>query len=827
MPVVTRSYPSIDEALPVLSEALLHARTAIFVAPPGEGKTTRTPLHLLQAPWLEGQRIVMLEPRRLAAVNAASYMARLVGEEVGEQVGYTIRYRRRVSPRTRIEVVTEGVLARRLQHDPELKGVGLVVFDEFHERSIDSDLALALCRDAQQGLREDLRLLVMSATLAAEPLSRHLGDCPLITVTGRRYPVEIRHVVPPENADLAQVVERGVRTALSHTDGDLLVFLPGAREIRGCQERLSDLVHLDVRALFGDLSFDRQQQAILPGGRRRIVLATNIAETSLTIEGVSAVVDSGYERRPRFNPGSGLTTLETVRISRQSAEQRAGRAGRLGPGLCWRLWGEGVHGGLLPVTPPEITTSDLAGVALELAGWGVREPREMTWLDEPPGGAFLAARRLLSQLGALDAQGGLTRVGREMVALPAHPRLARLLVAARELDLLATGCWLVAMLDEGAVLRTLGRQDDLAEAFSVLVGVTDSAERFPRTWRAARYWLDRFRMSRHAPCVSDSHVLGRLLTFAYPDRVAVQREVQGEGYLLSSGRGCRLASGSSLRTQALLVAVEVAETGAAEGTVRHACSVDSGLLRQDLSHLITRRRTLEYDVRRQRIEGWELTAILDAPLERRRRDPDKEELGRGLCEAVRKLGLEVLGWSRASRQLLARLQMVSRLFPGEWPEVSTHHLLDTLEEWLLPCIPGVRDVKGLQAFDPGVALKLLLDGGQRGKLERLAPERLEVPSGSQVLLDYTPGEAPVLAVKLQEMFGCVETPRVAGGRQPVLIHLLSPAGRPVQVTSDLGHFWREIYPEVRRELRGRYAKHPWPDDPLTAAATRHTRRRSG
>ncbi|PLY04479.1 MAG: ATP-dependent helicase HrpB [Desulfuromonas sp.] len=815
----------IDAALETLALTLQEHTTTLFIAPPGEGKTTRAPLRLLQAPWLKGKRILMLEPRRLAAVNAAEYMARQLGERPGEQVGYTIRYARKVSSKTRIEVLTEGVLARRLQQDPELHGVGLVIFDEFHERSLQSDLALALCRDSQQGLRDDLRLLVMSATLDAQDLARRLDDCPVVSVSGKRFPVEVHYAPAETGAGLEESAAREVRKALQACEGDLLVFLPGAREIERCKALLGNLDQVEVRTLYGDLPFARQQQAILPGPCRRVVLTTNIAETSLTIEGVAGVIDCGYERRPRFHPGSGLSILETVRISQQSAEQRAGRAGRLGPGRCWRLWSEGTHGSLLPVSPPEILRADLSDVAMELAGWGVEDPARMLWLDPPPEGGFHAARELLNLLGALNEAGGLSTIGNQMLSLPAHPRLARLLVEAKRIGATDEGSVLVAMLSENETLRGAGRRhQDLLERYREVV----SAKRgeWPRTQRAIRYWRDLIGLPLQEEAAAVGHNVARLLAVAYPDRIAVRRDNSKTGYVLSSGRGCRLDEGSCLMGERLMVAPEISEYGQEQGVVRWGCPLDERLLHDGLERLLREQRLVTYEPRTQKVEAWQTLNLLRVPLEKQRVSVTAEERGLGWCDAVSKMGLDGLNWSRRSQQLHARMQLLERLFPDQWPHCSPDWLVANLAQWLLPYLQGLPDLRSLRQLDPGDALLNLLQGRQFRQLDALVPERYPVASGSKIQIDYCVGEFPVLAVKLQELFGCQETPLIADGRQPLMLHLLSPAGRPVQMTTDLRHFWRDVYPEVRKELRGRYPKHPWPEDPMTAPPTRHIKRRS-
>ena len=825
MPATFISFSALEPALACLKNTLCESGTAIFVAPPGVGKTTRIPPSLSDAAWLSGKRILMLEPRRLAAVNAASYMARQLGEQPGESVGYSIRYERCLSKDTRIEVITEGILARRLQKDPELSDVGLVIFDEFHERNVHSDLGLALCRDSQLGLRDDLRLLVMSATLEAQTLSDRLNGCPVINVETRSHPVDIRYRAFRDHDKLIENTVQGVREALKSCDGDILVFLPGAYEIARCENLLQDLVGVEIMPLYGNLPFEKQQQIMSPGNSRRVVLATNIAETSLTIDGVSAVVDSGYERRPRFHHSSGLMRLETVRISRQSAEQRAGRAGRQGPGICWRLWSEGLHGSLVPAVSPEICRTDLSELVLELAGWGVSDPEQLLFLDPPPQGGIQSARKLLQRLGALHVDGKLSATGRSMLEIPAHPRHSRLLLAAEKLGKLPLACIVVAVLSEQEILRANARSgDDLAELLS---SWPREQSRFPRTLRAVRFWHDYFGLGKLDAdvLVSDSQSIGRLLSFAYPDRVAIKRPGSDREFTLAAGRGCFLSRESRFHAHQVIVVPEASESGGRQGRVRWACAVDMEQLCQDLSGLIEQRRTIEYDPAHKNVVAWRSRCLIEAPLVKARDVVAPEEYALGLCDAVRKLGLESLNWSASSSQLHSRLMLLARLFPGEWPEMSNQWLLEHLDRWLLPYLAGLNDVRGLKRLDPGDALLSMLTASQRKRLDKLAPERLQVPSGSRIKLDYCAGDKPVLAVKLQELFGCFTTPSIVEGHQTVMIHLLSPAGRPLQVTENLQHFWQEIYPEVRKEMRGRYPKHPWPEDPLKAMATRHTKKR--
>jgi ATP-dependent helicase HrpB len=816
----------IDAALPELERALADGDAAVLQAPPGAGKTTRVPLALLDAPWLAGRSILMLEPRRLAATNAARYMARLIGEEPGRTIGYAIRYESRIGAATRIEVVTEGILTRRLQEDPELTGVGLVIFDEFHERSLNSDLALALCRDAQQGLRSDLKLLVMSATLDAAPVAKLLGDAPIITSAGRSFPVDIRHLPREPQGSPAEFTAAAVRRALAETDGDILVFLPGTGEIRRCARLLSDLEEkVDLRPLYGDLPFAEQERAILPGLRRKVVLATNIAETSLTIEGVSVVIDSGLERRPRFDAARGMTTLETVSISQASAGQRAGRAGRLGPGVCCRLWSEGAHGALLPFAPPEIRSADLAPMALELARWGIPDPAQLAWLDPPPAGHLAAAREVLRQLGAIDDQGRLTAMGERMAAYPAHPRLSRLLVAALKAGYPALGCDLTALLSERDVFAAeevphSASGSDLLDRVEALRRSEAGAVK-----RAARYWRRKTGAKDGEPS-ADLRAVGRLLAAAYPDRIGREREPGSGRYLLAGGQGVRLSPRSAVGRSEWLVAVDVAGRPGGEGEIRLA----SALARNDIDELygdgIEWRREVEWDERSGRLIAREVRRLGALVIQERPAAALPEDAVAAMLGVVRRQGLDVLGWHPAARQWRARGAFLARSFPEDgWPDLSDAALLASVQKWLSPFLQGVKSLEGLRRVDPLPALRNLFGWERQLELDRLAPERLKVPSGSNIRLDYETEERPVLAVKLQELFGLSETPRVAGDRVAVLVHLLSPAGRPLAVTSDLASFWKNIYPEVKKEMKGRYPRHPWPDDPWKAEPTRGTKKR--
>jgi len=813
----------IDAVLPELRNALASRNAAVLQAPPGAGKTTRVPLSLLDEPWLGGKRILILEPRRLAATNAARFMARQQKEGVGGTVGYAIRYERRVSKATRIEVVTEGILTRRLQADPELSGVGLIIFDEFHERNLNSDLALALCRDAQLGLRDDLKILVMSATLDAAPVARLLGDAPLVSSEGRSYPVDIRYLPQPASGRPVDAAVSAVRRAVRETDGDILAFLPGAFEIRRCAEGLADFSGtIDLRPLYGDLPFSEQERAILPGPRRRVVLATNIAETSLTIDGVSVVVDSGYERRPRFDAARGMTTLETVRISRASADQRAGRAGRLGPGVCYRLWTEGEDGALLPFTPPEIRTADLAPLTLDLARWGVTDAGELSWLDAPPAGHLAGARTLLRLLGALDNNERLTPLGEEMSRFAAHPRIARLLVAARDEETLALGADLAAILSEREVP---------AQSFPLHASDSDLLDRLgylrrsggEGAARAARYWREKLGVFKDET-PPDVVSIGRLLAVAFPDRIGRERE-EGRGrYLFSGGFGASLSPRSVVKGGEWLVGVEVVGKPGGEGEIRLASLLPRETVEDLFGGALAWEREVDWDDRTGRVIAREVRRLGALVLQERPAAATADDTVSALLSAIRLKGLDLLGWSPAARQLLARARLVARHRP-DWPDLSDTSLLATLENWLAPYLDRVNGLSALRKVDLLPAIQSLIGWERQRDLPRLAPERIEVPSGSNIRLDYESEDGPVLACKLQELFGLAETPAVANAAAPVLIHLLSPAGRPLAVTRDLRSFWDTVYPEVKKEMKGRYPKHPWPDDPWNAVATRHTKRR--
>ncbi len=819
----------IYQVLPALREALQNQRRVVLQAPPGAGKSTVLPLALLSESWLSGQNIWMLEPRRLAARNIAARMATLLGEETGQTVGYRVRFESRVGPQTRLEVLTEGILTRRLQHNPSLEGVGLVIFDEFHERSLQADLALALCLEVQQALRPDLRILLMSATLEGERLGELL-KAPVLRAEGRQYPVDIRYLERDPEGLRPGVVAQAVSRALAEQEGDVLVFLPGAAEIAQV-ERLLAQRHSEVRLtpLYGELPLAAQQAALLPDPeKRKVVLATSIAETSLTIEGIRTVVDAGYARLPRFDPKSGLTRLETVRVSLDAAEQRAGRAGRLGPGVCYRLWSLATHRLLPPRRPPEILQSDLASLLLELAQWGVSDPYTLAWVTPPPAPALEQARALLEALGALEGT-RLGARGRALLEWPTHPRLAHLLLEGQAQGQSALAADLAALLEERDPLpREAGA--DLALRLEALrhwrrTGRTlhqaDPA-RLARIERLSQQWRQQLRTPPD-PGPPDPKALGRLVALAYPERIAQLRPGERLRYHLSGGRGVRLWEDDPLASSPWL-AVAHLDAGEEEGRVFLAAPVDP----QDLKPLARSEETLAWDAQKgvvvaQLEERLGQVVLSSHPL----KDIPYAKRSRLLCQVVRREGLGLLPWSEELRQWQARVQSLRHWRPEEsWPDVSDAHLLKTLEDWLAPWLKSVWRREDFARLELAPILQSLLPWPLPARLEALAPTRLTVPSGSRIRLTYHPdGSPPVLAVKLQELFGLAETPTINEGRTPVLLHLLSPAQRPIQVTQDLKSFWNQTYPEVRKELRGRYPKHPWPENPWQAEPTRKTKPR--
>ncbi|WP_069862080.1 ATP-dependent helicase HrpB [Pseudomonas citronellolis] len=826
----------IDAILPSLRQALGERDEAVLEAPPGAGKTTRVPLALLDEPGLAGQGILMLEPRRLAARAAAERLAAELGEKVGETVGYRIRLDSKVGPKTRIEVVTEGILTRRLQDDPALEGVGLVIFDEFHERSLDADLALALTLNGRELLRDTpLKVLVMSATLEGERLSALLDEAPVVRSEGRMFPVELRWGRPWQAGEFVEPrVVQTVLQALADEPGSLLVFLPGQAEIRRVAEQLGEALagrdEVLLCPLHGELELSAQRAAIEPAppGKRKVVLATNIAETSLTIDGVRVVVDAGLARVPRFDPGSGMTRLETQRISRASATQRAGRAGRLEPGVCYRLWSEAQHEQLPAYGTAEILQADLAGLALQLGRWGVA-PEELAWLDVPPAAAYAQARELLARLGALNDSGALNAHGQAMAELPAHPRIAHLLLRGQALGLGSLACDVAALLGERDILRGAGA--DLHERMALLAGESagNRASRgaVQRAKQLARRFRGYLRGKPSEPVTDPEHPrwLGALLAFAYPDRVARQRREGGGEYRLANGRAAQFGEPDALMKEPWLVVADLgSRQGQREERIYLAAALDAALFDSVLAEQVKVHDELDWDEREGVLRAERQRKVGELVLSREALPGlDAEARSRALLGLVRRKGLELLPWTPELRQWQARVNLLRRLDlegkgESEWPDVSDAALLASLEDWLLPYLGKVSRLAHFANLElPGI-LHGLLPWPLPQRLDELAPRTLQVPSGSNIRLDYSEFP-PVLAVRLQELFGLADTPRIAGGRLAVKLHLLSPAQRPVQVTQDLANFWRSTYAEVKKDLKGRYPKHYWPDDPLIAEPT--------
>ncbi|MBW3619119.1 MAG: ATP-dependent helicase HrpB [Actinobacteria bacterium] len=821
----------VEEVLPDVVAALDAGRPVVLQAPPGAGKTTLVPLALRDRPWVGDGRILVLEPRRLAARAAARRMSQLVNDGVGGTVGYVTRDERQVSRRTVVEVVTEGILVRRLQRDPSLPGVSAVLFDEFHERSLAADLGLALTLEARSALRDDLRIVVMSATLDGERVAAMLDDPAVISSEGRRFPVETRYRPRPISTPVEDAVADAVDVALLETEGDVLVFLPGAREIRRVASRLAGIPDVLVAPLYGALPPAEQDRALdpAPAGRRKVVLATDIAETSLTIEGVRVVVDGGLTRAPRFDPRTGMSALETVRISQASADQRRGRAGRVAPGVAFRCWAEREQAGLDPHTPPEIAVADLAGLALEVASWGAAGPEELPLPEQPPAHAYAAAVELLRELEALDDDGRITPHGRALAELPLHPRLAHLVVRGTELGLGGLACDVAALLSDRDILSTGrgGAGADLTVRVRVLRGAPAPAGTTVRRGALSRAKREAGRLRRlaGAETAGDPERTGGLVALAYPDRVAQRRGDQRGTYRLASGKGARLFPDDVLAGEELLAVADV-DLGASEARIWLAAAVSADELREVLSGRLATGDVVAWDDERGDVVAEWREHLGAVVLARSRARGAGGAATAALLAGVRSLGLDVaLPWDRATRELRERIAFVHRTIGDPWPDVSDEALLASLEDWLAPFLAGATRRSHLGRLSLREPLLTLVGWERVAELDRLAPERIEVPSGSAVRLDYS-GDAPVLPVKLQEMFGATETPTVAGGRVPVTIHLLSPAQRPVQVTADLASFWRDVYPQVRAELRGRYPKHPWPEDPLHAPATRHTKRRA-
>ena len=811
----------IDVALPQLTAALARNDAAVLVAPPGAGKTTRVPLVLLDEPWAKDRKILVLEPRRLAARAAAARMASTLREQVGDTVGLRVRFDSKVTKRTRIEIVTEGVFTRLVLDDPSLDGIAAVLFDEFHERSLDADLGLALARDAQLGLRPDLKLLVMSATLDGARVAALLGNAPVVESEGRAFPVKTRYLGRDQRAPIERQVADAVERALRAESGSALVFLPGAGEIRRTEELLKERVRdttIDIVGLFGALDAREQDRAISPSppGRRKVVLATSIAETSITIEGVRVVVDSGLARVPRYEPDVGLTRLETVRVSRAAADQRRGRAGRTEPGICYRLWDEPQTGSLEAYTRPEILSADLSSFALDLAQWGTTDTSQLAFLDAPPQAAMNEAWTLLGEIGAIDDNGRITEEGRKLRALPLPPRLARMVVDAAAQGAGEMAAAIAAILTE----RGLGGND-------VDLGHRLENFRRDRSRRAedARAMVRRWTATAGNRNKDNAQSPGALLALAYPDRVARNRGGSGGAFLLANGRGGMIDPASSLAREMYLVVAELAGV-AASGRIVLAAPITLEEIEHDFAGQIKDSETVTFDTssaslraRRTRRLGALVLAEQTRPV------ASDSESARLLAEGIAGIGVHKLPWSKAQLQLRNRVMFLRRAEGDEWADLSDDALSRAAAEWLAPFLTGKTSLQQISADDLAAALDAALPWNLRKRLDGEAPTHFAAPSGSQVPIDYEAEEGPKLSIRVQELFGLGVHPTIAGGRVPLLIELLSPAHRPVQMTRDLPGFWRGSYKDVRSDLRGRYPKHPWPDDPWNAPPTARAVRR--
>ena len=815
----------IVDILDEVKSKLLEETTLVVHAPPGAGKSTLLPLALLEEGWLQGKKVIMLEPRRLAAKSIAMRMAEMMDEMVGETVGYRIRFETKVSGQTQIEVVTEGILTRMLQSDNSLEEVGLVIFDEFHERSIHADTALALSRESQQVLRPDLKLMIMSATLNMPQLRKALS-APVVSSTGRQYPVEVIHVGDQDQFLIPEMTANTIIKASREHKGDILAFFPGQGEITKCEGILrGKLKGFAIHPLYGQLPYGKQKAAILPNreGKRKVVLATSIAETSLTIEGVKIVVDTGFGRTQKWDPRSGLSRLETVQISKDSADQRAGRAGRLSPGVCYRMWSKATDDRLQSHRTPEIQEADLAPLALDLAQWGVMDPLQLTWLTPPPKGTWMAAIQTLHELEALE-NGKITAHGKEIHRLPCHPRLAHMMLMAKEEDLIGLAADIAALLEER---DPLGREAGIDINHRMDVLRTHRREgrkggRFERIEKIAASYRQLFGVEADNDSF-DPYETGLLITYAFPERIAHNRPGNNAQFKLANGRIAMAGHKDDLAHEQWLA---IANLDARDGMGK--IFMAAPLNPRDLASRVKEVEVVEWDTQDGglsastdlRIGNIVLKSVPVA-------DPDPSRLTEAIVEAIKKEGDSLLDWNEEVQQLQNRVSSLCNWLPSHgWKDFSRESLLMTNGEWLRPYLTNVKKPQDLKKINLYEVLLYSLDHEKQKQLQHLSPSKMEVPSGSNIKIMYRDnGEAPVLAARIQELFGMAETPTVNDGKQPLLIHLLSPGFKPVQVTSDLKNFWNETYFEVRKDLKGRYPKHHWPDDPWTAKAVRGVRRK--
>ena len=813
----------IDAVLDQLSATLESNNAAVLVAPPGAGKTTRVPLVLLDAPWARNKKIIMLEPRRIAARASAERMAKSLGQRTGETVGYRVRFGSKISRATRIEVVTEGIFSRQILDDPELTGVAAVLFDEFHERSLDADLGLALARDAQTGLREDLRILVMSATLDGARVAKLLGEAPVIESLGRAFAVDTRYLGRKADVPLERQMADAIATGLRADAGSVLAFLPGAAEIRRTQTFLAERIHdasIEIVPLFGALDAAVQDRAIAPApkGTRKVVLATSIAETSLTIEGVRIVVDCGLARVPRYEPDIGLTRLETVRASRAAVDQRRGRAGRTEPGVCYRLWDEPQTASLAAFTQPEILSADLTSLVLDLAQWGVSDPASLSFLDSPPAPALKEAKSLLRELGALDADGRITAEGESLRALALPPRLARMIVDSHRLGAGEEAAEIAAVLTERGLGGDGADLDARLDQFR-----RDRSQRTSSARDMARRWAAQVAASAVAPGGGEEPSTGVMLAFAFPDRVARNR---GNGsFTLANGRGAMVEQTSALARAPYVAVAELTGT-AASGRILLAAPITAGEIERHFAAEIETADDVSFDrgamaLRGRRRRTLHAITLSEAPLQLQPSDRTARIFADGLVAA----GLDRLPWSKPARQWRDRVMFLRRAEGDSWPDLSDAALALRREEWLVPALDGKTALKDVSSGDLSEAMTALLPWDLRARLDREAPTHFEAPTGTMLAIDYEAEQGPTIAVRLQELFGLTAHPSVAKGAVPLVLELLSPAHRPVQVTRDLPGFWRGSYAAVRSDLRGRYPRHPWPEDPANAPPTRRVKPR--
>ncbi len=845
----------VDEALPPLREALAGGRSAVLVAPPGAGKTTRVPLALLDAPWVAGRKILVLEPRRLAARAAAGFIAKSIGEEAGGVVGYRVRFGSKISSRTRIEFITEGVFTRMVLDDPELSGIAAVLFDEFHERSMDADLGLALALDAQRGLREDLRIVAMSATIDGARVARLMGDAPVIESKGRAFPVETRYLGRDPRTPIERQMTEAILRAIDAESGSVLAFLPGAAEIRRTADQLNERIRdssIDIVPLYGALDADTQDRAIFPAlsGKRKIVLATSIAETSITIEGVRIVVDSGLARVPKFEPALGLTRLETVRVSRASADQRRGRAGRTGPGVAYRLWTEPETQALTAFATPEILESDLSGLVLDLAVWGVNDPSSLAWLDPPPASAIAEARNLLRELDALDADGRVTPRGNRIAKLPLPPRLAAMVVGAADNDEALLAAEIATVVSE----RNLGG-DDVDLSHRVENFRRDKSRRAEEARAMARRWAEKAispsplvgvgggggSNEKQSPptrlaALADlphkgagNYSVGRLLALAFPDRVAKARGGKPGEFLLVNGRGAKLDASHSFAKEKYLAVAEI--TGrAGEGRILLAAKISEQDIEKEFASHIEDATDFAFDeqsasLRARKVRRLGAINLSEKPLP----VETGQESAEALAEGIARIGLERLPWSQHQKQLLERVRYLREqngdASNNPWPDLSGDNLLASVKDWLAPALLQRTALSQITADDLANALHHLLPHDLMRRLEKDAPTHFTAPTGSNIPIDYAAEQGPTVQLRVQELFGLDQHPKIANGKVALILALTSPAGRPIQVTRDLPAFWRGSWADVRRDMRGRYPKHPWPEDPRAAAPTRRAKPR--